>query len=789
MEGKIEGKILATLEFHKIKERLAARAATSLGKAKAEELAPSSDLEEVKKRLQATDEAAAIDRLKGTAPFGGIRDVRSSLRRAELGGVLNPAELLDIANTIQGGRRLRRFLELAAEDHPIPLLTDLAELISDDRRTEERILQCIDEAAYVVDSASPELSRIRSELRTGESRVRERLDQMIRTSSVQKMLQENLVTIRGDRYVIPVKAEYRSHFGGIVHDQSASGATMYIEPEAVVQMNNRLRELRMKEEREVEKILMMLTALVAEDADALGANLSVLAELDFIFAKALLAREMKGTLPMMNDRGFLKIKKGRHPLLAQDAVVPLELELGNHYSAIIVTGPNTGGKTVSLKTVGMLSLMAMSGLFVPAEDGSQLCVFDGIYADIGDEQSIEQNLSTFSSHMTNTISILRGMTPKSLVLLDEVGAGTDPAEGSALAISILDYIHSMGCRLMATTHYSELKAYAYDTKGVINASMEFDINTLSPTYRLLIGVPGRSNAFAIAERLGLPKRIIEHARGQVAEEDQRVESMIATLEENRLSAEAERISAESMRREVEDVKRKLEEDRRRFEEDRGKLLVKAEQDAAAAVAKAKREADEVISELRKLAMEGARVKEHELIDARRRLDEAVPELAPKRAGAPAAKKVRPIEAGDEVMVASFGQKGTVVDIGAEEATVQLGILKMKVPVKDLELLKSAPVKQKPVQATSSIKRTRDENARMELDLRGKNIEESIIEVDRFLDESFLASFPQVYLIHGKGTGALRTGVQDYLRRHRHVKSFRIGAYNEGGTGVTVVELN
>jgi DNA mismatch repair protein MutS2 len=787
---QLEGKILNTLEFHKIRERLAARAATSLGKSRAEALMPSGNLEQVKKRLQATDEAAAIDRLKGAAPFGGIRDVRAALRRAELGGTLNPAELLDIANTMQGGRRLRRFIELAAEDHPLPLLADLAELISEDRKTEEKLLQCIDEGAFVVDSASPELNRVRQELRTGEARVREKLDQMIRSSSVQKMLQENLVTIRSDRYVIPVKAEYRNHFGGIVHDQSASGATMYIEPEAVVQMNNRLRELKMKEEREVEKILIMLTALVAQDGPLLGANLEILAELDFIFAKAYLAREMKATLPLMNDRGFLKIRKGRHPLLNPAAVVPLELELGNSYSGIIVTGPNTGGKTVSLKTVGLLSLMAMSGLFVPAEDGSQLCVFDGVYADIGDEQSIEQNLSTFSSHMTNMISILRGMTPKSLVLLDEVGAGTDPAEGSALAISILDYIHSMGCRLIATTHYSELKAYAYEKKGVINASMEFDINTLSPTYRLLVGVPGRSNAFAIAERLGLPKRIIDHARGQVTEEDQRVEAMIATLEENRLTAEAERLNAESLRREAEAAKRKLEEERRRFDDERSKLLARAEQEAAAAVAKARREADEVITQLRRLSMDGAKVKEHELIEARRRLDAAVPELTPKQSAAPA-KKSRPIEPGDEVMVASLGQKGIVVELGPEEATVQLGILKMKVPVKELELTKAAPAdkaKSAVPQATSSIKRTRDENARLELDLRGKNTEEAIIEVDRFLDESFLANFPQVYLIHGKGTGALRIGIQDYLRRHRHVKSFRIGAYNEGGTGVTVVEL-
>ena len=789
----MDGKILKTLEFLKIKDKLVSHAATGLGKSKAEELLPSSDLPEIKQRLQATDEAAAIDRLKGGAPFGGIRDVRAALKRSLLGGMLNPAELLDVANTSQGGRRLKRFLDTAHADHPIPLLKQLASGISEDREAESRILECIDEAAYVVDSASPELNRTRQELRNGEARVREKLDQMIRTSSIQKMLQENLVTVRGDRYVIPVKAEHRSHFGGIVHDQSASGATMYIEPEAVVQMNNRLRELRMKEEREIERILMLLTELVAQTAEPLRESLDILAELDFIFAKAILARQLKATLPIMNDRGFLKLKKGRHPLLSQAAVVPLDVELGNHYTAIIVTGPNTGGKTVSLKTIGLLSLMAMSGLFIPAEDGSQMCVFDGIFADIGDEQSIEQNLSTFSSHMTNIISILRNMTPRSLVLLDEVGAGTDPAEGSALAIAILEHIHTMGSRLVATTHYSELKAYAYDKKGVINASMEFDITTLSPTYRLLVGVPGRSNAFAIAERLGLSRAVIDHARGQVGEDDQRVESMIATLEENRLTAEEERHQAEQLRREVEAAKDKLAREQQRFEEERERMYVKAEQTAAAAVAKARSEAEGIIADLRKLAMAGAHIKEHELIDVRRRLDQATPTLAQKTPGGKSTpRKSRPLTPGDEVVVTHLGQKGYIVDIGGTEATVQLGIMKMKVELAKLELVKpvaSSAAKPQPRQQTvTTVKRTRDENPRMELDLRGKNIEDSIIEVDRFLAESYLANFHQVYLIHGKGTGALRAGIQDYLRGNRHVKSFRFGAYNEGGDGVTVVEL-
>lgn len=768
-------------------------AATSLGKKRTEELRPSGDLAEVKSRLQATDEAVKVERLKGPAPFGGIRDVKAAVKRAMIGGMLNPAELLDTANTLSGGRRLQRFVKAVHEDEAIPLLSAAVDRLTENRPLEESIQSCIDEHAEVTDSASPELYRIRQELRTGEARVRERLEQMIRTPSTQKMLQDPIITIRNDRYVIPVKQEYRSHFGGMIHDQSASGATLFIEPESIVQMNNRLTELKLKEEREIEKILRMLTAQVAEFAEPLLDNLEALADIDFIFAKAGLAREMKATLPLMNDRGFFKLKKGRHPLIDRDTVVPLDVELGNRYTSVIITGPNTGGKTVTLKTIGLLSLMAMSGLFVPAEDSSQLCVFDAIYADIGDEQSIEQNLSTFSSHMTNIIGILRNMTPKSLVLLDEVGAGTDPAEGSALAIAILEHIHKLGCRMVATTHYSELKAYAYERKGIINASMEFDVQTLSPTYRLLVGVPGRSNAFAIAERLGLSRAIIEHARHQVDEEDQRVESMIATLEENRLTAEAERKSAEQLHEEVAALRKELEQQRSRFEEQRARLLAKAEQEAAEAVKKARIEADEIIADLRRMAIEErSSVKEHKLIEAKRRLDEAAPQLNDKGqrpSSTSAGRSTKPIGPGDQVLVHSFGQKGHVVELnGDSEVTVQLGIMKMKVARSDVELVStSAP---KPAQQTvvTGVKRSRDDQVRTELDLRGNNIEDSIIEVDRFLDESFLANFHQVYIIHGKGTGVLRTGIQDYLRKHRLVKSFRLGNYGEGGSGVTVVEL-
>ena len=787
----MDDKILHTLEYRKILNKLMKYTQTSMGRLTAEQLRPSGDFEGVKKLLQATDEAANVDRLKGIPSFGGISDIRAALKRASIGGMLGTTELLAVGTTIGGARRVKRFLAAMHEEEKIEFLFSLSDVLSEQKHVEDAIRLCIDENADVLDTASSELATIRRELRGGETRIREKLDSMIRSSSVSKMLQDQLVTIRGDRFVIPVKAEYRAHFGGIVHDQSGSGATLFIEPESIVAMNNKLRETRLREEREIEIILHRLTALVADIAEEMTYDIDILGELDFIFSKARLARDMKATQPRMNDRGYLKLRKGRHPLIPAEHVVPLDVELGNQYSSIIVTGPNTGGKTVTLKTIGLLSLMSMSGLFIPAEEGSQMCVFDAIYADIGDEQSIEQSLSTFSSHMTNIISILRRMTPKSLILLDEVGAGTDPAEGSALAIAILEHIHRTECRMVATTHYSELKAYAYERKGVINASMEFDVQSLSPTYRLLIGVPGRSNAFAIAERLGLPSAILEHARGEVKEEDLRVEHMIASLEENRLGAEQEHERAESIRREVEELRSRHQQELEKLESQRDKRLEKAEKDASAILEKARKEAEVIISDLRRLAMEeGASVKEHKLIEARRRLDEAEPSPRKKAATRKPAKTPRTIGPGDEVKVDSLNQKGFVVELsGTKEALVQFGIMKMKVSLDDLELLSSkaasAPV---PLRQATTVKRSRDENIRRELDLRGTNLEEAIMETDRFIDEAFLGNLGQISIIHGKGTGVLRTGIQEYLRKHRHVKSYRLGNYNEGGAGVTVAEL-
>lgn len=782
-------KALHTLEYDKIINQLTSVTSTSLGREEVEKLNPSRELPIVERRLAATDEAVRTIMLKGTPPFGGITDVRASLYRAKLSGILQPQELMAVAQFIMGSRRLIRHISLANEETALPLLSDLCEPLTDYKPLEDEIRRCIDEQGDILDSASPELAAARRDIRINAGRAREKLESLIRSSSVQKMLQDALITMRNDRYVIPVKQEYRAHFGGIVHDQSGSGATLFIEPEAVVQMNNKLRELKIKEQNEVERILRRLSEQTGERADLLTGDAEILGTIDFIFAKAALANAMEATLPAMNGEGKLYLRKARHPLIAIKQAVPMDIELGEAYTSIIVTGPNTGGKTVSLKTIGLLSLMAMSGLFIPAEEGSSLCVFDGIYADIGDEQSIEQNLSTFSSHMTNLISMLGQVTDQSLVLLDELGAGTDPAEGSALAIAILEHLQKLGCRLIATTHYSELKAYAYNREGIINASMEFDVATLRPTYRLLIGVPGRSNAFAIAERLGLPRSIIDHARGEVSEDELKVDSMIASLERDRIAAQAERQTAERLRREVEALQQQIQEERFKLQEQKVKIMEDARESSRLAIARAKREAEEIITDLRRLALEeGASVKEHKLIEARRRLEDAVPSPVAKPNRSSGNKQAK-LEVGDEVKVHSLGgQKGHIIDLSSNDAHVQLGIMKMKVALADLEPIRKTNTSKPQAQATI-VKRSRDENIRTELDLRGMMLEEAIMDVDRFLDEAFLSNLGQVYIIHGKGTGALRTGVQEFLRRHKHVKSYRLGQFGEGGAGVSIAELH
>lgn len=784
----MEQRVLKTLEYDKIIAMLIDKASSTYGKEKAEELIPTTSLEQASIAQRGTAEAATVLRLKGSAPLGGIRDIRGPVQRARLNAMLAPSELLDIASTIGSGRRLKNFLLDMAEDVELPLLQFQAERIEGLRDMETEIRRCIDENSEVLDSASVELRQVRQEIRQVESRIREKLDQMTRSSSYQKMLMENIVTIRGDRFVIPVKQEYRHVFGGIVHDQSASGATLFIEPEVIVAMNNKLRELRLREEREVERILYLLTEQVSFAVEALLENVDALTELDFMFAKAQLAWSMKAICPSLNDSGYLRMKKARHPLIPREVVVPVDVELGGEYQAIVVTGPNTGGKTVSLKTIGLLSLMAMAGLHIPAEEESEMTIFSSVFADIGDEQSIEQSLSTFSSHMTNIIHILASMDERSLVLFDELGAGTDPTEGAALAMSIIDHVISSGARLVATTHYSELKAYAYDRPEVINASVEFDVETLRPTYRLLIGVPGRSNAFAIARRLGLPEEIIEVARGSISEEDNQVESMIASLERNRKTAEAERQEAEKLRREAEELRRQLEEERARFAEEKNKRMEQAEDEARIAVQLAKEEAEAIIRELRDMRDEGVEIKEHRLIEAKKRLGNAVLELEKEKVKKPAkAVRATQVKVGDEVMVTSFGQKGFVLEkVNNDEFLVQIGIMKMKVKRDDMNVVKPAKNEQQAAPYTS-VKR-RSDSIKMDLDLRGYNVEDGIREIEQFLDDALLAGLHSVSIIHGHGTGVLRKGVHEYLRHHRNVKSFRLGGQGEGGVGATIAEL-
>ncbi|WDW08538.1 endonuclease MutS2 [Priestia aryabhattai] len=786
----MQSRIFHVLEFNKVKEQLQKKVASSLGREKIANLIPSTQYEEVVKWQEATDEATTVLRLRGNVPLGGIFDVRPSVKRAEIGGTLSSNELLDVASTIYAARQVKQFIEQVVEDEDLqlPIITEHIEKLMPLPEVEQTIKMSIDENGTVLDGASDQLRGIRQKLRSTESRIREKLESLIRSSSAQKMLSDAIVTIRNERFVIPVKQEYRSAYGGIVHDQSSSGATLFIEPQAIVTLNNELQEAKVKEKQEIERILIALTVQVAEVANELRQNVYLLGELDFMFAKGRYSHELKASKPKMNDRGYIKLVKAKHPLIAQEDVVANDIELGDQYTSIVITGPNTGGKTVTLKTLGLFTLMAQAGLQIPALDGSEMAVFKHVFADIGDEQSIEQSLSTFSSHMVNIVDILQKVDHESLVLFDELGAGTDPQEGAALAISILDQVYERGARVVATTHYPELKAYGYNREGVVNASVEFDIETLSPTYKLLIGVPGRSNAFEISKRLGLSAEVIERAKGYIGSETNKVENMIASLEDSRRQSEHELEEAEQLRKEAQKLHKELQSQIIEFNEKRDKLYEKAEEKAQATVQAASEEAEKIISDLRKMSQKNhALVKEHELIEARKRLEDAVPTLEKsKKKPAVPKKQERTLQAGDEVKVLSWGQKGTLVErVSNNEWQVQMGIMKMKVKEKDLEYISSPkPVETKPLATVKG----KDYHVNLELDLRGERYENALIRVEKYIDDALLANYPRVSIIHGKGTGALRKGVQEYLKNHRSVKNIRFGEASEGGSGVTVVEF-
>ncbi|MBT2688159.1 endonuclease MutS2 [Bacillus sp. ISL-47] len=784
----MQERVLKILEFNKVKEQLLEHVSSSLGRRKAENILPSTDFEEVIRRQEETDEAVTVLRIKGNVPLGGIFDIRPHVKRAVIGGMLSPQELTQVASTIHASRQMKRFIEdFAEEESSLPILQGYTDKIIVLADLETSIRNAVDENGEVLDSASEALRSLRNQLRTKESRVRERLESMIRSSSAQKMLSDAIITIRNDRFVIPVKQEYRGHYGGIIHDQSSSGQTLFIEPQSIVQLNNELQGIRVKEQQEIERILIALSGLAAEYSGELESIVEVLGEIDFMFAKARYSKRIKASKPKVNNEGRISLFKARHPLIPADEVVANDITLGDEYSTIVITGPNTGGKTVTLKTVGLCTLMAQAGMQIPALDGSETAVFGAVYADIGDEQSIEQSLSTFSSHMVNIVDILNHVDFNSLVLFDELGAGTDPQEGAALAISILDEVYKRGARVIATTHYPELKAYGYNREGVINASVEFDIETLSPTYKLLIGVPGRSNAFEISKRLGLNDKVIDTARSYIGADTNQVEKMIASLEESRKQAESDREEANDLLKNAEKLHKDLQKQMIEFYEQKDSMHEKAAEKAADIIEKAKAEAEQIIRDLRKMRMEKhAEVKEHELIEAKKRLAEAAPQIRKTQNKAKPKNDKHTFAPGDEVKVLSFGQKGHLLEkVSDKEWQVQIGILKMKVAEKDLEYIKSPkPVETKPMATVKG----KDFHVSLELDLRGERYENALLRVEKYIDDALLAGYPRVSIIHGKGTGALRQGVQEYLRNHRSVKKIRFGEAGEGGTGVTVVEF-
>lgn len=784
----MDKKVEAILEFDKIKKQLTEFASSSLGEQAILALTPDTDFQVVQKAQLETEEGAKIIRLRGSAPITGLTDVNAHLKRLEIGGDLNGLEIYQIGSNLRVSRQMKNFMaDLLEVGVELPLLGALAEELLVLKDVEEDIAISIDESGKVLDTASEALSSIRRTLRRTEDRVREKLESYLRDRNASKMLSDAVITIRNDRYVIPVKQEYKSHYGGIVHDQSASGQTLFIEPQSVVDLNNERKALQAKENQEIERILAEISASLAGWIKEIHHNTFILGRFDFILAKARFGKAMKAVTPHLSDNGVVRLFAARHPLLERDKVVANDIYLGEDFTTIVITGPNTGGKTITLKTLGLLTLMAQSGLQIPTQEDSTIAVFEHVFADIGDEQSIEQSLSTFSSHMTNIVSILAKVNHKSLILYDELGAGTDPQEGAALAISILDASHAKGASVVATTHYPELKAYGYNRAHATNASVEFNVETLSPTYKLLIGVPGRSNAFDISRRLGLSETIITEARSLVDTESADLNDMISSLEEKRNLAESEYEEARELALGADALLKDLQKEISNYYQQKDKLIEQASDKAAKIVEKAEAEAEEIIHELRTMQLNGAAgIKEHELIDAKTRLGKAKPKTINKTI--PQAPKQKPhvFQNGDNVRVLSLGQKGTLLNkINNTEWNVQIGIIKMKIKTTDLEYIQ--PEKPKKQRIITSV-HSSDSPAKSELDLRGERYEDALQKVDKYLDEALLAGYPQVAIIHGKGTGALRTGVTEYLKNHRMVKSIRFGAAAEGGNGVTIVEF-
>jgi len=781
------------LEYNKIKEMLTKHITTSLSKELVERLKPSTNFEEVKSFLKETTEATNLIIQRGSAPTGPIVDLMRHIKIAEIGSFLYPAQLLEVSDTLRTTRIIKNFINSSDENNDkIPILSGYSNSLNTYRHIEDRINEAIIGENELSDNASHTLRSIRKQMENKNNAIRSKLNSIISSQSMQKYLQDAIITIRQDRFVVPVKAENRSNVPGLVHDQSSSGATLFIEPLSIVELNNELKELKLKEQVEIERILTEITAMVGEKADGIKSNQEIITKIDFIFAKAKLSLDMKGMEPHLNKEGYIRIKNGRHPLIDKKVVVPTNIWLGEDFSTLLITGPNTGGKTVTLKTVGLLVLMAQSGLHVPADYGTQLSIFRGVYADIGDEQSIEQSLSTFSSHMKNIVEIMESVDENDLVLFDELGAGTDPTEGAALAMAILTDLFDRKVKTIATTHYSELKEFALTKEGVENASVEFDIQTLSPTYRLSIGVPGKSNALEISRRLGLSEYIINKSKGFINREDIEFEEIIATIEGNKKSAEKERDEAIRLRLEVQKLKQEYENKLEKLSYQKEKEISRAKEEAKNLLKEAKQEADELIKELRDISKTVQKDKNKRIEEIRRKLKTNIDSLGQPLFDEPIYTESKPpknLKIGDEVKVLTLNQVGSVVTKpnANGDLTVQVGIMKINVNIVNLRLANAD--KESPSNTgVGAIMKSKTLNIKTEIDLRGLNIEEARIELDKYLDDAYLSKLQQVNIIHGKGTGVLRKGIQDFLKAHSHVKTFREGVYGEGGSGVTIVDL-
>lgn len=788
----MEEKSLSTLEYTKILKSLSECAKNDDAKTMAEELKPSSDFREVERALAETDAAVTMSLKFGSPEILRVEPVDGAIKRLDVGGALSAAELLNVARLLKCIRNLKRY----TKEQTGALEEYFSELVSA-KPIEDEINRAIVSEDEIADAASPALANVRRKMKNTGAKIKDSLDSMVRSGHYQKFLMDNIVTMRNNRYVVPVKAEHRSEVPGIVHDMSASGSTVFIEPSSVVNANNELHELEIKEKAEIEKVLYELSNKVAEISEQVKYNYETLILIDFIFAKAKLALDMKAVCPKLNTDGKIKIVKGRHPLIDKSKIVPIDVRLGDDFDVLVVTGPNTGGKTVVLKTIGLFCIMTQAGLHIPANEESEMPVFDDIFADIGDEQSIEQSLSTFSSHMKNIVHIVENAGPNSLVLFDELGAGTDPVEGAALATAIIESIRLIGAKIVATTHYSELKLYALSTDGIENASCEFDVETLSPTYKLLIGVPGKSNAFAISKKLGLPDSIIERSKEKLSDENIKFEDVLGSIEENRVSAQKAREEQERMRREIEQLKDELQREREKIDKKKDKIYDNARAKAEKIIKQAQEDTERMLEEIKQLQ------KEKRNKEAVRAMEEVRKELKLKEksnvrpknrrsGGVKSNVNLNTLKLGSNVLIIDLNDKGTVLSINKDNQTavIQVGIMKITAKISNLVVLEDE--KGSKPESYVAPKRSTGINTAMsgktEVDLRGMTIGEAELEVDKFLDESVLSGLSEVSLIHGKGTGALRAGIHEYLRHHPHVRKYRLGRFGEGDIGVTIVEL-